>query len=296
MIISNKKSIFLTGYTGFVGQRFLPYNTERYDIKPLSLKNEKISIIDFKGIDSIVHLAGKAHQMQKIDDQIYFDVNYTLTKELADAAKAAGVKHFIFISTIKVFGEHQQSVLTEKSPCLPQNDPYGESKLKAEKYLQSIEDDNFIVSIIRPPLIYGPGVKGNLIRFLELGNKPYPLPFKNLKNRRTMVFLDNFIELINRIIDTKQSGIFLASDESPISTEKLISEIRLNLGKKPNLFETPDYMKKMLGFVKPEFALRLFGSLEMDTSDSFKRLDFKPPYSIEHGIKSMVDWYKSTLS
>jgi nucleoside-diphosphate-sugar epimerase len=287
--------ILLTGATGFVGQRYIEYCKDKYKIQCVSLQKESISNLSFNHINTIVHLAGKAHQMQKIDDQIYFDVNYTLTKELADAAKAAGVKHFIFISTIKVFGEHQQGVLNEKSPCLPQNDPYGESKLQAEKYLQSIEDDSFIVSIIRPPLIYGPGVKGNLIRFLELGNKPYPLPFKNLKNRRTMVFLDNFIELINRIIDTKQSGIFLASDESPISTEKLITEIRINLGKKPNLFETPDFMKRMLGLVKPEFALRLFGSLEMDTSDSFKRLDFKPPYSIEFGIKSMTDWYKSTL-
>jgi nucleoside-diphosphate-sugar epimerase len=290
------KTILLTGGSGFVGQRYIVYSKDSYIIKPVSLQKKNISEVAFKNIDVIVHLAGMAHQMQKIDDQIYFDVNYTLTKNFADAAKSAGVKHFIFVSTIKVFGEYQKGVLTEKAPCLPQNDPYGESKLKAEQYLQSIENDNFIISIIRPPLIYGPGVKGNLIRFLELGNKPYPLPFKNLKNRRTMVFLDNFIELINRIIETKQSGIFLASDENPISTEKLISEIRLNLGKKPNLFETPDFIKKMLGLVKPEFTLRLFGSLEMDASDSFKRLDFKPPYSIEYGIKRMVDWYKTTLS
>jgi nucleoside-diphosphate-sugar epimerase len=294
--MNKTKTILLTGGTGFVGQRYLVYNKAKYNTKPISLQKLKVTEIDFQDIDVIVHLAGMAHQMQKIDNQIYFDVNYTLTKKFADAAKAAGVKHFIFVSTIKVFGEHQKGVLNESSPCLPKDDPYGESKLKAEQYVQSISDENFTVSILRPPLIYGPGVKGNLIRFLELGNKPYPLPFKNLDNRRTMVFLDNFIELINRIIETKQSGIFLASDESPISTEKLISEIRLNLGKNPNLFKIPNFMKTMLGFVKPDFALRLFGSLEMDTSDSFKRLGFIPPYSTEQGIKSMVDWYKSTLS
>jgi nucleoside-diphosphate-sugar epimerase len=288
--------LLVTGATGFVGQRYTAISEKIHGLRCVSLQKIDVKEIDLIGIDTVLHLAGMAHQMQKIDDQIYFDVNYTLTKKLADAAKKEGVKHFIFISTIKAFGEHQKGVLNEKSPCLPQNDPYGESKLKAEQYLQSIEDDNFIVSIIRPPLIYGPGVKGNLIRFLELGNKPYPLPFKNLKNRRTMVFLDNFIELINRIVDTKQSGIFLAGDAQPISTEKLISEIRLNLGKNPNLFQTPDFMKKMLGVVKPEFSLRLFGSLEMDTSDSFKRLNFTPPYSIEQGIKSMVDWYKLTLA
>ncbi len=291
-----KHKLLLTGASGFVGQRFLIYNKEKYAISPVSLQRVAADAINYDGIDGIVHSAGMAHQMKKIEDQVYFDVNYTLTKQLADAAKAAGVKHFIFISTIKVFGEHQKAVLTENSPCLPTNDPYGESKLKAEKYLQSIEDNEFVVSIIRPPLIYGPGVKGNLFRFLELGNKPYPLPFKNIDNRRTMVFVDNFIELINRIIETKQSGIFLASDRSPISTEKLIGEIRLGLGKERNLFSISGFLRSVLAAFKPEFALRLFGSLEMDTSNSFKRLNYTPPYSIEQGIKSMVDWYKSTLN
>ncbi len=287
------QEILLTGSNGFVGKKFLSINADKYSIKVALLQKTNIANISFKDIDTVVHLAGIAHQMQKIDDQIYFDVNYGLTKDLADAAKKAGVKHFIFISTIKVFGEQNIKLLTENSPCLPKNDPYGESKLKAEKYLQSIEDENFVVSIIRPPLIYGPGVKGNVLRLLVLGNKSLPLPFKNLDNRRTMVYLNNFIALINRVIDTKISGVFLAGDTEPISTEKLISEIRLNLKKKPNLFSIPSFLKYLLKLIKPEIAHRLFGSLEIDTSNTNNKLNFKPPYSTEHGIKEMVDWYLS---
>jgi nucleoside-diphosphate-sugar epimerase len=289
-----KPTILLTGATGFVGLRYVEYNKDIYNIRPLSLQKTKVADVDFSNIDAIVHLAGMAHQMQKIDPQIYFDVNFDLTKALAIEAKAAGVKHFIFVSTIKVFGEHHTTVLNEKSPCEPINDPYGQSKLDAEEFLKTLEDDNFTVAIVRPPLIYGPNVKGNLIRFLKLADTNYPLPFKGIDNRRTMVFLDNLIALLNTIVDKKSSGLFLASDAQPISTTYLISEMRRQMGKSPNLFTIPSLFTSILSKVKPEFALRLYGSLEMDATESNKKINFTPPYSIEQGIKTMVQWYKTT--
>jgi len=292
-MIFEMENILLTGATGFVGKRFLEYNSEKFNIFPVSFEKwDETNIEIFKNAKTIVHSAGIAHRMEKTDPDLYFEVNFRKTKIFADIAKSKGTKHFIFISTIKAFGEYQNGILTEASPCKADNDPYGQSKLLAENYLKSIEDGNFIVSIIRPPLIYGPGVKGNLIKFLELADTLLPLPFKNVANRRTMIFLDNFIELINRIIETKHSGIFLAGDKTPISTEKLISEIRLCLRKESNLFSIPNVLKNMISFVKPEFALRLFGSLEMDTRNTYERLNFTPPYSSEFGIKQMVDWYK----
>ena len=289
------KTVLLTGASGFVGQRFLEYNKNTFNIRTVSLVNTAVENIDFTGIDALVHLAGKAHQMTKIDDSIYFEVNTELTKKLALAAKAQGVPHFIFISTIKVFGEHQNAVLTEGSPCEPINDPYGESKLKAENFLQSIEDTTFTVSIIRPPLIYGPRVKGNLIRFLKLADNGKPLPFDKIDNRRTMVFLDNFIALINTIIAQKQSGIFLAADTQPISTTFLIAEMRKNMARPTRLFAMPSILKWVLKTMKPEMYIRLYGSLEMNPQDSFKRLNFKAPYSVEHGIGEMVKWYKEEI-
>ena len=108
-----------------------------------------------------------------------------------------------------------------------------------------------------------------------------------------MVFLDNLIALINRIIDTRTSGIFLAGDDKPISTTFLISEIRKNLGRKRRLFSMPLLLKTLLKKIKPGFAIRLYGSLEMDTSHTNKRLNFVPPYTIEDGIKEMVNDFKN---
>jgi nucleoside-diphosphate-sugar epimerase len=286
------KHILLTGSSGFIGKRFVIFNQNHYKITTVSLRTKNVQDIEWKGIDAVIHLAGMAHQMKKIEDQIYFDVNLNLTKELANAAKTANIKHFIFASTIKVFGEHHTNVLTEQTACEPQNDPYGESKLQAERYLQSIETDTFKVALVRPPLVYGPGVKGNLIRFLELANKPFPLPFDKIDNRRTMVFLDNLIALINQIIDTESSGLFLAGDSQPLSTTQLIKDMRNGLGKSPNLFVMPAILVKALRSIRPSLAIRLYGSLEMDTTNTNKNLNFVPPFTTQEGIQSMVNWYK----
>lgn len=289
--MNNRPRILLTGATGFVGLRYIEYNKKKYDIQCVSLRSTKVSDIDFSGVDSIVHLAGMAHQMKKVEDKLYFDVNYKLTRELADFAKETGVRHFVFVSTIKVFGEHHRGVLNEDTRCEPINDPYGASKLKAEKYLESIANDSFKVALVRPPLIYGPRVKGNLIRFLRLADSNYFLPFGKINNRRTMIFIDNFVSLLNRIVDTKATGIVLAGDDQPISTTKLISLMRGNMGRKNRLVKVPKIFVKVLGMVRPELAIRLYRDLEMDTSVSYNNLSFSPPYTIEEGVNSMVGWY-----
>lgn len=284
-------NILITGASGFIGQRFLEYNAKKYVLRTVSLQAVNPADIDFSNIHAVVHLAGMAHQMKRIEDKIYFDVNFELTRQLADAAKRAGVPHFLFMSTIKVFGERQTQVLSETSACDPVNDPYGASKLQAERYLQSIEDTTFTVSIVRPPLVYGAGVKGNLLRFLRLADKNWPLPFAKINNRRSMVYLDNLIALINCIVDTRTPGIFLAGDSQPISTTFLLTEMRHKMGKPPGLFALPDAVRRIIQKWKPETALRLWGSLEMDTRSTNARLKFTPPYSIQHGIANMVEWY-----
>ena len=165
---STQKHILLTGSSGFVGQRFVEYNQERYVIHSVSLRTTKVNDIDWKKYDSIVHMAGKAHQMEKIDDQVYFDVNYELTKQLADRAKREEVPHFVFVSTIKVWGDdYKNAHLKIETPCVP-DDAYGKSKLQAENYLQEIKTPDFKIAVVRPPLVYGPRVKGNMIRFMKL--------------------------------------------------------------------------------------------------------------------------------
>lgn len=286
-----KTKILLTGASGFLGQRYLKYNKSRYDISPVSLQRTPVKDVNYEGVDVIIHAAGIAHQMKEIDSKIYFDVNYRLTRSFADKAKAEGVKHFIFLSTIKVFGGHDSGVLTEKTKCEPINDPYGQSKLEAEIYLKQIENESFVVSIIRPPLIYGPGVKGNLIRFLKLADTSFLLPFKDINNRRTMVFIDNLIELLNEIVGQKKSGLFLAGDSHPISTSYLIGTLRKKMGKSPNLFSPPGVVRWVLAKFKPELKTRLYDSLELDTENTNKTLNFSPPYTVEGGLETMVEWY-----
>lgn len=265
-------------------------NTSVNDFTPLKARLKNVNELDLSSLDVIVHLGGVAHRMNETDDSIYFKGNYELTKILADRAKKSGVSHFIFVSTIKAFGEDLNQLLEETTECNPINDPYGESKLKAERYLESIEDENFKVAIVRPPLVYGPGAKGNLFSLMKLAETPLPLPLKKTNNRRTMVSVENLISLINKIIEKEASGLFLAGDLKPVSTSDLIRQIRLALGKSPSLISIP-FFQSVLKLVKPGLEKRLFGSLEMDVQSTFQKLDFNPPYSFEQGIQSMVNWY-----
>jgi len=291
------KSILLTGGSGFIGQRYLPYNSSKYKIKTSSLRDIQVDQIDFTGIDAIVHLAGKAHQMTPIKDQIYYDVNLHLTENLAKAAKKALVPHFIFISTVKVFGEETTtgSGLTESSACNA-TDPYGKSKFQAEEALQKIESENFKVAIVRPPLVYGPGVKGNMLRLLNLSMKGRPLPFGGIENKRSMVFIDNLIELINSITDQQASGIFHAGDQQALSTTTLISLINKYMENKGRLIKLSGFFLRILRWLKPGLVQRLWGSFLIDTEQTNKQLNFNPPYESENGIRQMVQWFKKINS
>jgi UDP-glucose 4-epimerase len=282
--------IGITGAGGFVGSRFMEYNKEKYSLVPLSLRNINPAQLDLSGLDAIVHLAGKAHEMKRINDQVYFDINYKLTKELAEEAKKNGVRSFVYISSVKVYGDKADLLVDEDSPCEP-TDAYGKSKLQAEQYLQSIQDENFNVAIVRPPVVYGPGVKGNMIRFLNLAQKNIPLPFGGISNRRSMVFLDNLVELINRIVETGSNGIFVAGDVRALSTTELLGLIRRFMGKKEGLVSTPLIGRKLLRIIAPGLYQRLFGSFVIDNKKTNESLGFTPPYAAEYGVRQMVEWY-----
>jgi len=282
-----KQKILVTGANGFIGKRFVEYNKERFYITTLSVRDDVYKTFDFTGFDSIVHLAGKAHDMNCKDDSEYFNVNTDITKTLATKAKSDGVKQFIYISSVKVYGKEDRGLITEKSECMPE-DAYGKSKLLAEHFLQSIQDENFKVAIVRPPMVYGAGVKGNMDRLIHLCKKKYPLPLGNIGNLRTMVFVDNMIELLNTIIDQQAQGIFIPSDKKPISTDALILMIKQSLGETNNLISIPLFLRKIIKIAKPELYKRLFGSFVMDTKATNGKLNFVPPYSTEFGIEKMV--------
>lgn len=290
--MDNKKlKVVVTGAGGFIGERFMEMNREGFNLTAVSLRSTPVEGIDLSGVDSIVHLAGKAHEMQPIDDQVYYDVNYGLTKKLAEEARRQGVPHFIYISSVKVYGDETPGPHNEHSPCGP-TDAYGKSKLQAEEMLLHMSGVRFKVAVVRPPLVYGPRVKGNMIRLLQLADKNYPLPFGNIQNRRSMVYVDNLVALINTILLQQATGIYIAGDEQPVSTEFLVRTVRKSLHKPENMIGLPGAVRMLLKAVRPALYTRLFSSYIIDNSLTNKRLSFHPPVSTQTGIGQMVQWYK----
>lgn len=283
--------LFLTGATGFIGNHLLKDLTE-HRITPMSLHNTQVEKLNLGGFDAVIHLAALVHQMQGASKEEYFRINFDLTLSLAKKAKNNGVKHFIFMSTIKVYGEETTTApLDEKSPCHP-NDPYGESKLAAEEGLLAMTSEDFMVSIIRIPLVYGEGVKANMFNLIKLCNALPFLPFGGINNRRSMVYVKNVTAFINALLKQRASGVFIVSDSIPISTAQLAQIILAALGKKGIALPLPKVFVNLLQRLKPSLHQRLFCSLELDPSASFKKLNFIPPYPTEEGIKAMIRWYR----
>ena len=191
------------------------------------------------------------------------------------------------MSTVKVYREETSNVYTETTICNPE-DEYGKSKLKAELELSKLEDENFKVSILRTPIIYGYGVKANIKNLVNLVNKIPVLPFGKIENKRSMVYIGNLCHLVDEVITQQKSEIFLASDDQPLSTSRLIELMAKNLDKKVYLVKIP-FFESLLKLVKPSFYKRLYGSLEIDNSITKEKLNLQNPYSIEDGIRLMIN-------
>ena len=264
-------------------------NAGKYQIETIQWQQLADSLPDLVGVDIIVHMAALNHRMDKVPDEDYMKSNFELTKLLAEKAKSDGVGHFVFLSTVKVYGEVNINgrPFTETDTCKPQ-DAYGQSKLNAENALTSLESASFKVSIIRSPLVYGPGVKGNMQRLIKLAKSPFPLGLKGIDNKRTMVFVDNLIALIDRIIEKSQAGVFLAADDQPVSTSDAVIMLRKTLMKRVNVFRIPRILLSLIGIVAPKLTTRLFGSLLFNNDDTKKRLNFHNPYSTEEGFRLMI--------
>lgn len=284
--------ILITGTNSFVGRNFINYSSFK-DVKEISLLKHTPDNIDFHNFDVIIHLVAIVHQKKTIPESQYFIINRDLCLQVAELAKKAGVKQFIFLSTVKVYGKFisGSEPWNEHSVCLPE-DAYGKSKYEAELALRKLEDKNFTVSIIRTPLVYGEYVRANMLSIMKLVSRMHILPFKNVNNRRNFTGAENLVSFIDRIIEKRVSGVFIAMDEKAISTSELVKMISKNLDKKIFYFKIPDIMIKIGMYVFPSIFDRLYGSFEMDNSRTLKVLDFKPPVATSEGIKKMVKSFK----
>ncbi|PHS33950.1 MAG: epimerase [Sulfurovum sp.] len=279
--------IVLTGSSGFVGNYFIAHYADKYDISTFSFMKDELSDLDLSNTDAIIHLSALVHQMGGAQTEEYHRVNVENTLNLAQKAKENSIRHFIFMSSVKVYGEETNVPYTEKSECKPQ-DEYGKSKLVAEQKLMQLEDENFTVSIIRTPIVYGYGVKANIKNLISLVKKVPVLPFGKINNNRSMVYIGNLCHLIAIILDKQRNGVFLASDDKPLSTTGLIELIAYELDKNTTLLKIP-FFETFLKQVKPSFHKRLYESLEVDNSQTKETLNFKNPFSTKEGVNLMIN-------
>ncbi len=288
--MSKIKKILLTGANGFVGSYFVKNFSDKFKIKTFSFRRDDFAALDLNDIDTVVHLSAIVHQMKETGYAAYEDVNVFQSISLAKKAKSSGVKQFVYMSSVKVYGEENDESYTENSLCHPQ-DNYGRSKLEAEKKLLELQDDGFIISVIRTPIVYGYGVKANIKNLINLIKKVSVLPFGNIQNRRSMIYIGNLCFFIDNIIEKQMEGIFLASDDKPLSTTELCRLIANSLNKKIYLVKIP-FFDSLLKIIKPSIYKRLFKSLEVDNRQTMKKLfndeNSKLPYTVEEGIKYMI--------
>ena len=285
-MLSDNKTVLVTGASGFVGSYFVEKYSSKYKIKTFSFLKDDINNLNCTDVDVVFHLSALVHQMGGASFKEYERVNVNQTLELAKKAKEHSVKQFVFMSTVKVYGEETNVKYTEKSSYNPE-DEYGKSKLKAELELQKLQNESFKVSIIRTPIVYGYGVKANIKNLIGLVNKVPVLPFGKIENKRSLVYIGNLCHMVNVVIEQQKSGIFLASDDESLSTTRLITLIAKNSEKKVYLIKIP-FFENLFKMLKPSFHKRLYGSLEVDNTITKEKLTLKNPYNVEEGVKLML--------
>jgi UDP-glucose 4-epimerase len=277
--------ILVTGSSGYLGRSFIKAYKNQYQFVNFSLQQRAIEKIDFTGVDTVLHTAALVHQ--KIDHpyEKYYEINVAYPLSLAKRAKEHGVREFVFISSIAVYGEEVTYIDEHTSPNPSTH--YGKSKLQAEKELQLLQDENFIISIIRPPMIYGYQAPGNIQSLLSLIQKTPLLPLGGIENRRSFIYIKNLTALIHRVIQSQKEGIFLVSDDHSISTTELIKSLALAQNKKIYLPKIPLF-SRLLQILKPKIYTRLYDNLEINNQKSREILDFITPYETK---KALIDAY-----
>ena len=251
------------------------------------------------GVARVVHLAARVHIMRdQASDPLreFRGVNVEGTKAVALAAARAGVKRFVFVSTIKVLGESSAGrPFSATDPAAP-GDPYAVSKWEAETWLAGhATATGMELTIVRPPLVYGPGVRANFLRLMKAVQRGVPMPFGRVRNRRSLVGVHNLVDLLARCVSHPQAAheIFHVSDGEDLSTADLVRHLAAALGRPARLLPIPEGWMKLAGSLlgKRKEVDRLLGSLEVDISKTKKLIGWNPPVSVEEGLRETAEWY-----
>ncbi|WP_426150120.1 NAD-dependent epimerase/dehydratase family protein [Pseudomonas sp. DC3000-4b1] len=310
------RSVLVTGATGFVGAAVMARLAQTSDISPIAAVRDLARwkgpgrAVDYDllaerlpelgGVDAIIHCAARVHVMSEDPEhsfQAYRKANADATARLAAHAAASGVRRFVFLSTIKVNGENTQGrgPFTSEDEPSPQ-DAYGRSKLEAELALGKLAKEKALeVAIIRPPLVYGPGVKANFRSMMKALDQGLPLPLGALHNRRSMIAVQNLADLaVHCAKATSAQGLFLARDaEQPTTTEIMVA-LAHALGRSPRLLPVPSHWLRLVGGALGKGAVisRLCDPLEVDLRSTMARLGWKPPMAQSEGLRLAARAYQ----
>lgn len=263
------KKILITGANSYIGTSFENYIKEnfadKYEVDTVDMIDGSWREKSFQGYDCVYHVAGIAHIKETADNaRLYYEINRDLPIEVAKKAKMEGVKQFVFLSSMSVYGKEVGTITKETKPIPKTN--YGKSKLQAEEGLSALADDIFKIVIMRPPMVYGDGCKGNYNAIIKLVKK---LPFfPRVKNKRSMIHVDNLSSFVRMAIDKELSGLYFPQDREFANTTNLAKNIANGLKKKI-------YMSYFLGFavlcLKPfsKTVKKAFGNLTYDNTEDF---------------------------
>lgn len=281
------KRVLITGAGSYIGTSFEKYIKEHY---PDSYQIDTVDMIDgrwrdksFAGYDSVFHVAGIAHsdsgRISKKKEKLYYSVNTDLTIETAEKAKADGVSQFVYMSSSIVYGYSvpigKTKVITGDTPVSPTN-CYGDSKVKAEKGISPLEDESFKIVILRPPMIYGKGCKGNYPLLSKIAMMT-PI-FPNIKNERSMLYIENLCEFIHLMIKNCESGTFFPQNKEHSNTSELVQLIGKAHGKKIRLISGCTPILKISGFFIKSVS-KAFGNFRYEQCLS--------EYSMEYRLVSL---------
>ncbi len=309
-------TVFITGATGFIGRAVCAKMLENgWRVKGVIRKKSEINALpagvegvcldsiencnfrdqDFTGVNTVIHLAARVHIVNdRAADPLadFRKVNVLGTERLARTAAKAGVKRFIFISSVKVNGEGSNLPYTEQNAPAPQ-DAYGISKREAEDLLACVAAETGLQTVVlRLPLVYGPGVKANFKDLIKIAGAGVPLPFKGIDNRRSFIYIGNLTDaIITCAVHPLAAGeTFMVSDCADVSTPDLIRILAFAMGKKTALFSLSPALLRTLAKItgKNKEMEKLSGSLFVDTGKIRNLLNWKPPFSLEEGIRETV--------
>ena len=313
------KSVLVTGATGFIGNALCKLLiASKYTVRVTMLPTEHAAVLGSEaeatfvqplgpdtcwasslfGIDIVIHLAARVHIMDDpstnpLDE--FRKVNVEGTLKLARDCVSVGVRRFVYVSSIKVNGEENIVPYTPYSLPKP-TDPYGISKWEAEQGLRKIASETALeVVIVRPTLVYGPGVKANFLNMMKIISKGIPLPLASINNKRSLIYVENLVDAL-AICAThpKAAGqTFLVSDGEDVSTPELIHRTASSIGMPTRLFPFPVTLMRLAGKLigKSGAVNRLTGSLIVDSSKIREELGWSPPFSMDYGLKETAEWF-----